>query len=47
MKPEVSIIIPTFNRTEFLADTLLSAAKQSFTNCEILVVDDGSEPEAL
>ncbi|MCI0615526.1 glycosyltransferase [bacterium] len=46
MKPEVSIIIPTFNRTDFVLDSVLSAAKQTFANCEILVIDDGSDPEA-
>jgi glycosyltransferase involved in cell wall biosynthesis len=47
MKPEVSIIIPTYNRTDFVLDSLLSAAKQTFANCEILIIDDGSEREAL
>ena len=47
MKPEVSIIIPTYNRTDFVLDSVLSAAKQSFANCEILVIDDGSDQEAL
>lgn len=47
MKPEVSIIIPTYNRIEFVADSILSAAKQTFANCEILIIDDGSAAEDL
>lgn len=47
MKPEVSIIIPTYNRTHFVVDSVLSASKQTFANCEILLVDDGSDPESL
>lgn len=47
MKPEVSIIIPTYNRTEFVADSILSASRQTFASCEILIIDDGSEDEAL
>ncbi|SNR75983.1 Glycosyltransferase involved in cell wall bisynthesis [Lutibacter agarilyticus] len=38
----VSIIIPTFNRCEFLRDTLKSVEKQIHTNWECIVVDDGS-----
>lgn len=38
----VSIIIPTFNRCEFLSETLKSVEKQLYTNWECIVVDDGS-----
>ncbi len=39
---EVSICIPTYNRKEFLKETLDSIAQQSFKNYEIVIVDDGS-----
>ena len=39
----VSVIIPTFNRSKLLAETLLSVKNQSFKNWECLIVDDGSE----
>jgi len=39
---KVSICIPTYNRKEYLKETLDSIAKQSFKNYEIVIVDDGS-----
>jgi len=39
---KVSIIIPTYNEAEVLADCLESLGIQSFTDFEIIVVDDGS-----
>jgi glycosyltransferase involved in cell wall biosynthesis len=37
-----SIIIPTYNRARFLKTTLDSILNQTFTDFEIIVVDDGS-----
>ncbi|HSE39791.1 MAG TPA: glycosyltransferase [Acidobacteriota bacterium] len=42
MKPEVSIIIPTYNRLEFVRDSVLSAIHQT-DSCEVIVVEDGSD----
>lgn len=38
----VSIIVPTFNRSDFLEQTLISVKNQTFQNWECIVVDDGS-----
>lgn len=40
--PKVSIIIPTYKRTNFLELTLKSIQNQTFQDFEVLVMDDGS-----
>lgn len=40
--PFFSIIIPCFNRGDFIAATLSSIIDQTFSNIEIIIVDDGS-----
>jgi glycosyltransferase involved in cell wall biosynthesis len=37
-----SIIIPTYNRALILKETLTTVLKQTFTDFEVIVVDDGS-----
>ena len=41
-RPLVSILIPTFNRAEYLGAALDSALAQTYPNLEIIVHDDGS-----
>ena len=41
-KPLVTVIIPIYNSSRFLADCLDSVIKQSYKNIEIICVDDGS-----
>lgn len=42
MKNKVSLLIPVFNRAEWIAQTLESILRQTHTDWECLVVDDGS-----
>ena len=42
MKPLVSILIPAYNAEKWLKDTILSAKDQTWSNTEIIIVDDGS-----
>ena len=40
--PSFSIIIPTYNRADLIMETINSVFAQSYTNYEILVVDNCS-----
>jgi len=40
--PIVSVVIPTYNRAEFITRSVKSALKQTIKNIEVIVVDDGS-----
>jgi glycosyltransferase involved in cell wall biosynthesis len=40
--PRVSVIIPTYNRAHYIGETLRSILDQTFTDFEIVIVDDGS-----
>jgi len=43
----VSIIIPNYNSTEYIEETIKSVQNQSFKNWEIILVDDGSIDDSL
>ena len=45
--PIISVCIPTYNGGDFLEETLNSVAAQSFTDFEIVIVDDGSRDTTL
>ncbi|MCW5584178.1 MAG: glycosyltransferase family 2 protein [Gammaproteobacteria bacterium] len=47
LKPRFSIIIPCYNSTEFLKETLCSLAVQVFMDFEVILVDDGSSDESF
>jgi len=41
--PLVSVIMPTFNRLEFLRPAVASLEAQTFTHWELIIADDGSQ----
>jgi|AntDeeMinimDraft_5_1070356.scaffolds.fasta_scaffold01025_16 glycosyltransferase involved in cell wall biosynthesis len=45
--PEISIIVPFYNRANLLLETLESIADQTYSDFEVLVVDDGSTKKSL
>jgi len=50
LNPKVSVVIPTFNRREYVAQAVESVLQQSLEDIEVIVVDDGSTddtPERL
>ncbi|HKC36827.1 MAG TPA: glycosyltransferase family A protein, partial [Chitinophagaceae bacterium] len=44
--PLVSVIIPCYNDGHYLDDSVSSAKKQTFTDVEIIIVNDGSTDKA-
>lgn len=42
MNPLISICIPTYNRAHLISDAIDSAINQSYTNIEIIIVDNNS-----
>jgi glycosyltransferase involved in cell wall biosynthesis len=42
MNPKVSVVIPTYNRADKVGKTIDSVLAQTFTDREVIVVDDGS-----
>ena len=41
--PKVSIILATYNRAGLIMQTIESILRQTFSNWELIIVDDGSD----
>lgn len=44
-QPKVTIIIPVYNGSNFLAEAIDAALAQTYHNCEVIVVNDGSKDD--
>jgi glycosyltransferase involved in cell wall biosynthesis len=42
-----SVVIPVYNRAKFLRQAIDSVLSQTFTDYEVIAVDDGSTDESL
>ena len=47
MKPLISVIIPLYNKRDFILGTIDSVLKQKYGDYEIIVVDDGSTDDSI
>ncbi len=45
--PKVSILIPLYNAQHYIGETIESCLNQSYSNIEIIIVDDGSTDESV
>lgn len=47
MKPLVSIIIPSYNHSKYITETLDSVVNDTYPNKEIVIIDDGSKDNSV
>ncbi len=47
MKPEISVIVPTYNSENYIAKALESVFNQTYNNLEIILIDDASSDSTV
>ncbi|CAM4152977.1 glycosyltransferase family 2 protein [Gillisia hiemivivida] len=47
MKPLISVILPVFNREEYIIESVESILKQTYTKIELIIIDDASNDETV
>ena len=47
MRPKVSIVIPVYNGSNYMREAIDSALAQTYENCEVIVINDGSTDEGV
>lgn len=45
MNPEISVIVPVYNVEKYLCSCIDSILAQTFTDFELLLIDDGSKDQ--
>lgn len=47
MNPKVTVLMPAYNAGKYISDAIRSVLDQSFTDFELLIVDDGSSDDSV
>ena len=47
LNPKISVLLPVFNGGRFLKESIESILTQTYTDFEILIIDDGSKDNSL
>src|SRR5258708_34774335 len=45
--PKVTVLMPAYNADKYIAEAITSVLEQSFTDFELLIINDGSTDETV